>query len=133
MGMTDDFETSLQVLRGFETDITVEVNEIKVILPLKMFSSKGTRRLVFNRLFIIISVNLQRSVASSTKRSSTVRFVDLKRRRYYFPLMVPTLNIFPLEYTLSTIRNIILKLHFCVCVCVSGWYRVACTSTTRWN
>ncbi|CAH8355818.1 unnamed protein product [Eruca vesicaria subsp. sativa] len=58
MGKTDDFETSLQVLRGFETDITVEVNEIK------------------------------RSVASSSKRSSTVRFVDLKRRRYYFPLMV---------------------------------------------
>ncbi|KAL1189406.1 Sugar transporter ERD6-like 6 [Cardamine amara subsp. amara] len=57
MGMTDDFETSLQVLRGFETDITVEVNEIK------------------------------RSVASSTKRN-TVRIVDLKRRRYYFPLMV---------------------------------------------
>lgn len=26
----DDFETSLQVLRGFETDISVEVNEIKV-------------------------------------------------------------------------------------------------------
>ncbi|KAJ0256486.1 Sugar transporter ERD6-like 4 [Hirschfeldia incana] len=58
MGMNDDFETSLQVLRGFETDITVEVNEIK------------------------------RSVGTSTKRSSTVRFVDLKRRRYYFPLMV---------------------------------------------
>ncbi|CAH8363968.1 unnamed protein product [Eruca vesicaria subsp. sativa] len=58
MGMTDDFETSLQVLRGFETDITVEVNEIK------------------------------RSVGTSTKRSSTVRIVDLKRRRYYFPLMV---------------------------------------------
>ncbi|KAJ0750792.1 putative sugar/inositol transporter, major facilitator, sugar transporter [Helianthus annuus] len=29
MGMTDDFEASLQVLRGFETDITQEVNEIK--------------------------------------------------------------------------------------------------------
>lgn len=28
--MTEDFETSLQVLRGFDTDITVEVNEIKV-------------------------------------------------------------------------------------------------------
>ncbi|CAN7132591.1 unnamed protein product [Brassica rapa subsp. narinosa] len=27
-----------------------------------------------------------RSVASSTTRSSTVRFVDLKRRRYYFRL-----------------------------------------------
>ncbi|KFK44080.1 hypothetical protein AALP_AA1G213400 [Arabis alpina] len=57
MGFTDDFETSLQVLRGFETDISVEVNEIK------------------------------RSVASSSKRSA-IRFVDLKRRRYYFPLMV---------------------------------------------
>ncbi|KAJ0795588.1 putative major facilitator, sugar transporter, major facilitator superfamily [Helianthus annuus] len=29
MGMTDDFEASLQVLRGFDTDITVEVNDIK--------------------------------------------------------------------------------------------------------
>ncbi|KAG6401014.1 hypothetical protein SASPL_137859 [Salvia splendens] len=29
MGMTDDFEASLQVLRGFDTDISVEVNEIK--------------------------------------------------------------------------------------------------------
>ncbi|PIN13075.1 putative transporter (major facilitator superfamily) [Handroanthus impetiginosus] len=29
MGMMEDFETSLQVLRGFDTDITVEVNEIK--------------------------------------------------------------------------------------------------------
>lgn len=32
MGMNDDFEASLQVLRGFDTDISVEVNEIKVIL-----------------------------------------------------------------------------------------------------
>lgn len=30
MGMTEDFEISLQVLRGFETDISLEVNEIKV-------------------------------------------------------------------------------------------------------
>ena len=30
MGMTDEFETSLQVLRGFDTDISVEVHEIKV-------------------------------------------------------------------------------------------------------
>ena len=30
MGLMEDFETSLQVLRGFETDISVEVNEIKV-------------------------------------------------------------------------------------------------------
>ncbi|KAK3022098.1 hypothetical protein RJ639_045942 [Escallonia herrerae] len=29
MGMTDDFEASLQVLRGFDADISLEVNEIK--------------------------------------------------------------------------------------------------------
>ncbi|XAR64126.1 hypothetical protein NMG60_11024353 [Bertholletia excelsa] len=29
MGMTEDFEVSLQVLRGFDTDISLEVNEIK--------------------------------------------------------------------------------------------------------
>ncbi|EYU45171.1 hypothetical protein MIMGU_mgv1a004641mg [Erythranthe guttata] len=29
MGMTDEFEASLQVLRGFDTDISIEVNEIK--------------------------------------------------------------------------------------------------------
>ncbi|CAL0322395.1 unnamed protein product [Lupinus luteus] len=29
MGMTNEFETSLQVLRGFDTDISIEVNEIK--------------------------------------------------------------------------------------------------------
>jgi SP family facilitated glucose transporter-like MFS transporter 8 len=28
MGMTEEFENSLQVLRGYETDISVEVNEI---------------------------------------------------------------------------------------------------------
>ncbi|KAE9457031.1 hypothetical protein C3L33_11055, partial [Rhododendron williamsianum] len=30
MGMTEEFEASLQVLRGFDTDISIEVNEIKV-------------------------------------------------------------------------------------------------------
>lgn len=32
MGMMEDFESSLQVLRGFDTDITAEANEIKVEL-----------------------------------------------------------------------------------------------------
>lgn len=31
MGMTEEFETSLQVIRGFDTDISIEVNEIKVM------------------------------------------------------------------------------------------------------
>lgn len=31
MGLNEDFETSLQVLRGFDTDISIEVNEIKVL------------------------------------------------------------------------------------------------------
>ncbi|XP_010254812.1 PREDICTED: sugar transporter ERD6-like 6 isoform X2 [Nelumbo nucifera] len=57
MGMMEDFEASLQVLRGFDTDISVEVNEIK------------------------------RSVASTTRRT-TIRFSDLKRKRYWYPLMV---------------------------------------------
>lgn len=57
MGMTEEFEASLQVLRGFDTDISIEVNEIK------------------------------RSVAS-TGRRATIRFGDLKQRRYWFPLMV---------------------------------------------
>lgn len=30
MGMTEEFEASLQVLRGFDADISIEVNEIKV-------------------------------------------------------------------------------------------------------
>lgn len=30
MGMTEESETSLQVLRGFDADISIEVNEIKV-------------------------------------------------------------------------------------------------------
>lgn len=30
MGNFEDFETSLQVLRGFDTDISLEINEIKV-------------------------------------------------------------------------------------------------------
>ncbi|KAK9947070.1 hypothetical protein M0R45_012507 [Rubus argutus] len=57
MGMTEDFEASLQVLRGFDTDISIEVNEIK------------------------------RSVASTTRRT-TIRFAELKQRRYWLPLMI---------------------------------------------
>ncbi|KAI6688840.1 hypothetical protein NL676_025668 [Syzygium grande] len=57
MGMTEEFEASLQVLRGFDTDISFEVNEIK------------------------------RAVASSSRRT-TIRFSELKQRRYWFPLMV---------------------------------------------
>ncbi|KAL6610718.1 hypothetical protein ACP70R_040687 [Stipagrostis hirtigluma subsp. patula] len=57
MGMMEDFEYSLQVLRGFQTDITAEVNEIK------------------------------RSVASSRRRT-TIRFADIKHKRYSVPLMI---------------------------------------------
>uniref|UniRef100_A0A5B7AZ64 Major facilitator superfamily (MFS) profile domain-containing protein n=1 Tax=Davidia involucrata TaxID=16924 RepID=A0A5B7AZ64_DAVIN len=56
MGMTEDFEVSLQVLRGFDADISIEVNDIK------------------------------RSVASTSR--TAIRFSDLKRRRYWFPLMI---------------------------------------------
>ncbi|KAG6424925.1 hypothetical protein SASPL_115348 [Salvia splendens] len=65
MGMTDDFEASLQVLRGFDTDISVEVHEIKAAN---------------------VSV-LQGSLASSSRRNA-LRFQDLKSRRYWLPLMI---------------------------------------------
>ncbi|KAJ8550089.1 hypothetical protein K7X08_033796 [Anisodus acutangulus] len=57
MGNFEDFETSLQVLRGFDTDISLEVNEIK------------------------------KSVGSSSKKA-TIWFSELKRRRYYNPLLI---------------------------------------------
>nr|VDC63703.1 unnamed protein product [Brassica rapa] len=83
MGLTDDFETSLQVLRGFDTDITIEVNEIKVFTKVK----HDTGFIMFIAEWFVNFTDIQRSVASSGKRSA-IRFVDLKRRRYYFPLMV---------------------------------------------
>ncbi|KAF3334831.1 sugar transporter ERD6-like 4 [Carex littledalei] len=55
MGMLEDAELSLQVLRGFETDITAEMNEIK------------------------------RAVQSGSKRT-TIRFAELKLKRYRVPL-----------------------------------------------
>uniref|UniRef100_A0A0E0L660 Major facilitator superfamily (MFS) profile domain-containing protein n=1 Tax=Oryza punctata TaxID=4537 RepID=A0A0E0L660_ORYPU len=57
MGKMEDFESSLQVLRGFDTDIAAEVNEIK------------------------------RSVQSSRRRT-TIRFADIKQKRYSVPLMI---------------------------------------------
>lgn len=40
MGMMEECEASLQVLRGFDTDIAVEMNDIKVIsLPTTRISS----------------------------------------------------------------------------------------------
>ncbi|KAI4336878.1 hypothetical protein L6164_015355 [Bauhinia variegata] len=57
MGMTEEFEASLQVLRGFDTDISTEVNEIK------------------------------RAIASTSRRT-TIRFAELRQKRYWLPLMI---------------------------------------------
>ncbi|KAJ6367094.1 hypothetical protein OIU77_003469 [Salix suchowensis] len=75
MGMMEDFEASLQALRGYETDITTEVNEIKTLFTVSSL-------IAISPLYF-----LQRAVASSSKRT-TIQFADLKRRRYWFPLMV---------------------------------------------
>lgn len=45
MGMTDEFESCLQVLRGFDVDISDEVNEIKVRHPPLLF--RETERYIF--------------------------------------------------------------------------------------
>ncbi|CAK8539894.1 unnamed protein product [Lathyrus sativus] len=57
MRMTEEFEASLQVLRGFNTDISLEVHEIK-------------------------------SSVESIGKGVTIRFADLKMKKYWFPLMV---------------------------------------------
>ncbi|XP_010029793.1 sugar transporter ERD6-like 6 [Eucalyptus grandis] len=56
IGLNKEFEATLQVLRGLDTDISLEVDEIKS------------------------------SVASTDK--TTIRFGELKQKRYWFPLMV---------------------------------------------
>ncbi|XP_030469742.1 sugar transporter ERD6-like 6 [Syzygium oleosum] len=57
MGLTEEFEASLQVLRGFDTDISLEFNEIK-------------------------------SSVASTSQRARIRFAELKKKGYWFPLMV---------------------------------------------
>jgi hypothetical protein len=46
MNLTEDCETSLQVLRGFETDITTEVNDIKA--KHLNYSSGVTKRSIYD-------------------------------------------------------------------------------------
>lgn len=73
MGMTEDFETSLQVLRGFDTDISVEVNEIKVLnTDLSCIFLKYVKEIV---LFASIFVSL---VTSHHRYFNTRIFIKLK-------------------------------------------------------
>lgn len=100
MGMTEEFERSLQVLRGFETDISVEVNEIKVIITIffifhffciacSLYSHISRCLNFYCHLMCIINEShfIQASVASANRRN-TVRISELKQRRYWLPLMV---------------------------------------------
>ncbi|KAH9619180.1 hypothetical protein KSS87_008486 [Heliosperma pusillum] len=98
MGMVEDFEVSLQVLRGFDTDISLEVNDIK------------------------------RSVASSSKRS-TIRFAQLKQRRYWLPLMVITVACI-LHPMLSVLKFRLQKLYVEV---LSDRQWITYLATTQWN
>lgn len=83
MGMTEQFEMSLQVLRGFDTDISVEVNDIKVL----EFNGQDSSLITYLIVLLLIVVSSQRAVASTSKRT-TIRFADLKLKRYWFPLVV---------------------------------------------
>ncbi|GJM89779.1 hypothetical protein PR202_ga05999 [Eleusine coracana subsp. coracana] len=66
MDMMDDCEISLQVLRGFETDITAEVNDIKA----KHFPPFFCR-----------------AVISANKRT-TIRFEELNQKKFRTPLIL---------------------------------------------
>ncbi|KAI3821039.1 hypothetical protein L1987_08595 [Smallanthus sonchifolius] len=62
MGMTDDFEASLQVLRGFDTDIIQEVNEIKIGIGLVVLQqSTGTNGVLFYSSTIFQSAGIYNS------------------------------------------------------------------------
>jgi SP family facilitated glucose transporter-like MFS transporter 8 len=53
MNMMDDCETSLQVLRGFDADITAEVNDIKACVL--FHSSRLTKHNFFvNNLLLLL-------------------------------------------------------------------------------
>lgn len=69
MGKMEDFEYSLQVLRGFQTDITAEVNEIKVI-------NSGNSSLVVIEIEICIFF-------SRTRRRVGYHYIKKKRRGAY--------------------------------------------------
>lgn len=86
MGLHEDSETSLQVLRGLETDITNELNEIKVCKVTCILAYYSLSWSVVHEISFIVRY-VQRSVASSSKRTA-IRFSELKRRRYWYPLMV---------------------------------------------
>lgn len=125
MGLLEDSETSLQVLRGFETDITDELDEIKVSESFLCICSQENISCTFFHSLCFV----QRCVASSTLRTA-IRFAELKRRRYWYPLMV-----------LWFIFNIFLSLEkFQICVsvadqssgCPIGGNWTSCTPATKW-
>ncbi|CAN0919365.1 Sugar transporter ERD6-like 6 [Linum grandiflorum] len=67
MGMTEEFETSLQVLRGFDTDITAEVNEIKVGIGLLLLQQlSGINGILF------YSTNIFKNAGVSSSNLATV-------------------------------------------------------------
>jgi hypothetical protein len=61
MGKMEDFEYSLQVLRGFQTDITAEVNEIKV-----MNSGNSSLVILEIEIYIFFSLTRRRAVYLQT-------------------------------------------------------------------
>lgn len=129
MGMTEDFEASLQVLRGFDADISSEVNDIKVlnriltlsILIIFSFCPQLKRHQDTRKIWIIFfcsDINvciflLQRSVASTGKRT-TIQFAELKRKRYWFPLTVHFLMLMFIALFFLFLKSTTLEAHLLV-------------------
>ncbi|CAI0436168.1 unnamed protein product [Linum tenue] len=109
MGMMEDFEASLQVLRGFDADISLEVNEVK------------------------------RAVASAGRKQA-IRFADLKRKRYWFPLMVgigllvlqQLSGINAVLFYSSTIFEAAGVTNGNMVTCIVGALQVLATAVTTW-
>ncbi|KAK6125531.1 hypothetical protein DH2020_040730 [Rehmannia glutinosa] len=66
MGLNEDFETSLQVLRGFDTDISIEVNEIKIGIGLLMLQQlSGINGVLFYSSSIFLSAGVSSGKAAT--------------------------------------------------------------------
>lgn len=140
--MNDDFEASLQVLRGFDSDISLEVNEIKVsLLPLVYNAWRRGHEDAFPAIASILTCSfifhcwswtlwsiswtmhksdiksqfcgLQRSVASTSRRTA-IRFADLKLRRYWLPLMVCN-SLKGFWYSYAHVSFLHLKMTYLMC------------------
>ena len=74
---------------------------------------------------------MQRSVASANRRR-TIRFADLKQKRYWLPLSVLARDFEDSVYLFHVMRRI-QELTFTALSHFADWYRITYSAATKWN